>query len=64
MRSTINKKISNIIGMKRLFEKAATTIIKIADISLIRPSKLWIGLSLDANSSKFNAFVISAILFL
>ena len=61
---TINKKISKIIGINMLFEKAAMTIIKIADINLILPSNLWIGLSCDASSSKLRAFVISAILFL
>ena len=45
-----NESISNAII--KLFEKAAITIISIALISFILPSKLWIGLSLDASSCR------------
>ena len=37
---TINRKISKIIGINILFEKAAITIINTAEINLILPSKL------------------------
>ena len=54
----INRNISNIIGMKSSCEITQTIIMKIVEINLIRPSKLWMGLS----SSNLIICVMSAMI--
>ena len=56
----ISSIISNIIGIKSSCEITQTIIIKIVEISLMRPSRLWMGLSFDANSSNRIICVMSA----
>ena len=56
----INRTISNIIGMKSSCEITQTIIMKIVEINLIRPSRLWMGLSFDAKSSNLIICVMSA----
>ena len=53
--------ISNIMGIKSSCEITQTTIIKTVEINLILPSKLCMGLSFDAKSSKRIICVISTI---
>ncbi len=56
----INSIISSIIGIKSSCETTHTRIIKTVEINLIRPSRLWMGLSFDANSSNLIICVMSA----
>ena len=55
----INRTISNIMGIKSSCEITQTIIMKIVEINLILPSRLWIGLSCDAKSSNLIICVIS-----
>ena len=57
----VNKIISNIIGINNSFETTQTSIMNIVEINLILPSKLCIGLFLEAKSSNRIICVMSAI---
>ena len=48
--------ISNIIGMNSSFDTTHTTIMNRVEINFILPSKLCIGLSLEAKSSNLRTY--------